>query len=710
MIGRTVSHYRIESELGAGGMGVVYKAIDLRLGRSVALKFLPPDLTRPAEAKERFIREAQSASSLDHPNICTIYEFDETDDRQLFFAMACYEGETLRTRLARERLSVDEALDVVTQVTRGLGKAHQKGIIHRDIKPANLMITSDGVVKILDFGLAKLGGDRTLTREGSTVGSPPYMSPEQVSGRTLDHRTDIWSLGVVLYQSLTGTLPFQGENDRVLFHAILEQPVPPTGRRPLDRIIEKCLAKDVDRRYGDASELAEDLRLAAAELSDPAVRSTTVAKAETVECSIAILPFADMSPGRDQDYFCEGVAEEILNSLTHIDGLRVASRTSSFQFKGSAQDIRRIGEQLRVTTILEGSVRKAGERLRVTVQLIGTADGYHLWSKRYDGKLDDIFEIQDEIAEQTAHALEPLFRGRLQGAPKAQRTEIEAYDYYLRGRQYFVGLRQRSLELAREMFERSAAIDPQYSLALTGIADASSWLFMWFGGRESDVKKAEEASRQAIALTPDLAEAHVSRGLALLAGRRHEEAAHEFQVALDRNPNLFDGWYSYGRTRFAQGRFEEAAELSLKAAEVRADDYQSLGIAAMAFRRLDLQERFRQAAEEALRRTERRLEIDPNDSRALYLGADHLLLLGRERDRAEAMIARSLEIDPEDGIVLYNAACFYALAGEPEKSLDWLERAAEQHGFSLSDWIANDPDMDAVRDHPRFQEIVSRMR
>ncbi|MEK6373809.1 MAG: tetratricopeptide repeat protein [Acidobacteriota bacterium] len=363
-----------------------------------------------------------------------------------------------------------------------------------------------------------------------------------------------------------------------------------------------------------------------------------------------------------------------------------------------------------MTTILEGSVRKAGDRLRVTVQLISAADGYHLWSKRYDGRIDDIFEIQDEIAEQTAHALEPLFRGRLQGAPKAQRTEIEAYDYYLRGRQYFVGLRQRSLELAREMFERSAAIDPRYSLAYTGIADTSSWLFMWFGGRESDGKKAEEASRQAIALTPDLAEAHVSRGLALLAGGKHDDAAHEFQVAVDRNPNLFDAWYSYGRTRFAQGRFEEAAELSLKAAEVRADDYQSLSVAAMALRRLDAQERFRKAAEEALRRIERRLEIDPNDSRALYLGADHLLLLGRERDRAEAMIARSLEIDPQDGIVLYNAACFYSLAGEVDKSLDWLERAAQQHGFSLSDWIANDPDMDAVRDHPRFQQIVSRMR
>ncbi|MEK6373808.1 MAG: serine/threonine-protein kinase [Acidobacteriota bacterium] len=243
MIGQTVSHYRIESKLGAGGMGVVYKAIDLRLGRTVALKFLPPDVTRAAEAKQRFIREAQSASSLDHPNICTIYEFDETADGQLFFAMAYYEGDTLRRRLERGELTMDEAVEVAIQVCRGLGKAHQKGIIHRDIKPANLMFSSDGVVKIVDFGLAKLGGDRTLTREGSTVGSPPYMSPEQVAGRPLDHRTDIWSLGVVLYESLTGRLPFYGESDRVIFHAILEQQAPP-AHRALDRIIERCLAKE----------------------------------------------------------------------------------------------------------------------------------------------------------------------------------------------------------------------------------------------------------------------------------------------------------------------------------------------------------------------------------------------------------------------------------------------------------------------------------
>ena len=627
--------------------------------------------------------------------------------------MAYYEGETLRAKLDQGSMTVEEALDMATQVCRGLGKAHQKGIIHRDIKPANLIVTNDGVVKILDFGLAKLGGDRTLTREGTTVGSPPYMSPEQVTGLIVDHRTDIWSLGVVLYQSLTGSLPFQGETDRVIFHAILERQVQPTGQRSLDRIIERCLAKDAESRYGDTAELAEDLRLAAADLSNTALQSKTLPRvqAEAAECSIAVLPFADMSPVHDQDYFCEGVAEEILNALTQIDGLRVASRTSSFQFKGSTQDIRKIGDQLRVTTVLEGSVRKAGERLRVNVQLISAADGYHLWSKRYDGKLDDIFEIQDEIAEQTARALEPLFRGRFQAAPKAQRTEIEAYDYYLRGRKHFVGLHKRSLELAREMFERSAEIDPRYSLAYSGIADASCWLYMWFGGKESDLRKAENASREAISLSPELAESHVSRGLAFLAGRNYDEAATEFQVAIDRNPKLYDAWYSYGRTRFAQGRFEEAAKLLVKASEVRPDDYQALGVAAMAFRRLGQQERHRQMAEELVRRVERRLEIDPQDSRALYLGADHLLLLGRDRRQAEEMVAKSLDIDPEDGVVLYNAACFYALAGEVEKSLDWLERAAAlQHGFALRDWIESDPDMDILRDLPRYQQIVARLR
>jgi tetratricopeptide (TPR) repeat protein len=261
------------------------------------------------------------------------------------------------------------------------------------------------------------------------------------------------------------------------------------------------------------------------------------------------------------------------------------------------------------------------------------------------------------------------------------------------------------------MFERAVSIDPHYPLAHAGIADASCWLYMWFGGKESDLRKAEEASRQATALAPELAETHVSRGLALLAARKYDEAAAEFQIAVERNPKLYDAWYSYGRARFAQGHFEDSATLLLKAAEVRPDDYQALTTAAMAARRLGQQERFRQMAEEVLRRIDRRLEIDPNDARAIYLGADHLLLLGRERDRAEKMIERSLEIDPEDGIAVYNAACFYALADDADKSLNWLERAATmQHGFALRDWIANDPDLDSVRTLPRFQEIVSRIR
>jgi serine/threonine protein kinase/tetratricopeptide (TPR) repeat protein len=690
---------------------VVYKANDLKLGRTVALKFLPAQLLGDSSARARFLREARTASSVDHPNICTIHEVDEAPDGRIFFAMALYDGETLRSRIARGPLPPTEARQIAIAIATGLAKAHRLGIVHRDIKPANIMITNDGVVKILDFGLAKLIDTAAVTKTGTIMGSPPYMSPEQVRGDTVDLRTDIWSLGVVLYEMLTGEPPFRGDNDRAVFHAILDReprlpPVEPARSRLL-AIASRCIQKNVGDRYQTCEALLDDLRDESTSDSTPTLQATS--RGDTI-ASIAVLPFADMSPEHDQDYFCEGVADEILNSLTRVEGLRVASRTSSFQFKGAAEDIRRIGERLNVRSILEGSVRKAGERLRVTVQLINVTDGYHLWSERYDRKLEDIFAIQDEIAEATARALKVVLSGQEGPLRRAKKTDVEAYEFYLRGRQLLGEFSRRSLQQSREMFARALAIDPNYALAQTGIADASAWLVMWFAGTDADLRQAEEASARALALAPDLAESHASRGLVLMLARRYDEAEIHFQRAIDLNSRSFEAHYYYGRALFSTGRYAEAESIIRKAAELRPEDYQTLGILNMILRKLGKNNEADEANREALSRIERWLEINPRDPRALYFGGVRLLSQG-QGEKGRQWVENAITLAPDDPAVLYNSACFYALFGERDRALDLLEKMLQtnQHLGTSKDWIVNDPDLDPLRESPRFQAILNRL-
>ena len=374
--GTTLGPYRIISQLGQGGMGVVYTATDPRLKRTVAIKLLPPDLTRDETAKQRFLQEAQAASALDHPNICTIHEINETPDGQLYLVMAHYEGETLKERIGKGPLELNDAIDIATQVGEGLAKAHAAGIVHRDIKPANLMVTEDGTVKILDFGLAKLAGSEGVTQTGTTVGTVAYMSPEQARGQQVDHRTDIWSLGVVLYEMLAGTPPFAGENLLSLSNAIVDgEPSLLTGASSSAHgVVTKALSKDKEKRYLSVTDLLAELRTLRSGSDAKTVATPTKADVP----SIAVLPFANMSADPEQEYFCDGMAEEIINALTQLDNLRVVARTSAFQFKGQALDLREVGRKLDVTSVLEGSVRKAGNRLRVTAQLINVSDGYHV--------------------------------------------------------------------------------------------------------------------------------------------------------------------------------------------------------------------------------------------------------------------------------------------------------------------------------------------
>jgi TolB-like protein/predicted Ser/Thr protein kinase len=517
MIGKTISRYRILEKLGEGGMGVVYKAEDTKLEREVALKYLPRDMTRNAAATERLIQEAKAAAALNHPNICTVFEIDEADG-QTFIAMECVEGENLRAKLQSGNLEHNDAIDVAVQIAERLAAAHEKGIVHRDIKPANIVVTPRGRVKIMDFGLVRMAGGAQLTKTGTTMGTVAYMSPEQARGEVVDRRTDIWSLGVVLYEMVTGERPFRGDRDQAVIHSILNaEPRPMSVVAPgvsltLDRIVERMLAKDADSRYGNAEELLIDLEGHRERPESPTVRREC--EAHDSQPTIAVMPFADMSPERDQDYFCDGMAEEIINALTRVEGLRVIARTSAFAFKGKDEDIREIGRKLSAGTLLEGSVRKAGNRLRITAQLINVADGCHLWSERYDRELEDVFAVQDEIALAIVDKLKLGLVGRDAVAGGGRRTkDLEAYNLYLRGRHHWNKRTPEEVRKGLECFREAVERDPDYAPAYVGVADC--YIILENLGEltpEEAFRDAGVAVAKALAIDDSVAEAHSSLG------------------------------------------------------------------------------------------------------------------------------------------------------------------------------------------------------
>ncbi len=572
--GTRLGPYVVEAPLGAGGMGEVYRARDERLGRGVALKVLPEAFAADPERLRRFETEARAAAAISHPNVLVVH--DVSVARPPFVVFELLEGQTLRERMAAASLTAADAVDFARQIARGLAAAHDKGVVHRDLKPDNVFVTRDGLAKILDFGLARIDEGvssatdltslPTLERTAAHVvlGTVGYMSPEQVRGLPVDHRSDLFSLGILLYEMLTGQRAFSRGSVAESQAAILrDEPPPPLPGRSLapgiERVVRRCLAKRPEERFPAARELLFALEAVAPQAAPPE---------EPKAPSIAVLPFADLSPARDQEYFCDGLAEELIAALARIRGVRVASRTSSFQFRASGADVRAIGERLGVGAVLEGSVRRAGDRLRVSVQLVGTSDGYQLWSERYDRQADDVFAIQEEIAQSVAGALQVVLTERDRDALQARRAaSLEAYELYLRGRRVLNSLRH--LRSALPLFERAIQIDPGFALAHAGLAELSHWLYAWAGGREEDRRRAESASRRALELAPDLAEVHAARGAALALGREHDAAATEFEAAIRLNPQLWEAYWMFGRMRFAEGRRDEAERLWTKAMAVR---------------------------------------------------------------------------------------------------------------------------------------------
>ncbi len=722
-------------------MGVVYKGEDLKLGRKVALKFLPPHVSPSVETNQRFLQEARAASALDHQNTCTIFEIAETEEGQLFIVMAYYDGETLSARLKGGALPPSEAADVVVQSARGLAVAHQQGIVHRDVKPANLMITKGGLVKVLDFGIAKLVGASPVTHVGKIVGSVEYMSPEHARGDDIDARADLWSLGVVLYESLSGRKPFRSDHPQAALYAVLHlDPKPLVDVAPhvpgrLQDVVARALQKSPDLRYQSAEELIREL-----EEQESWTGPTTAFPSQTPvrpQPSVAVLPFKDMSPEQDQQYFCDGTAEELISALSRVEGLRVASRTSTFEVtKGGNADLRTVRDRLGVSTLVEGSVRKAGSRLRITVRLVNTADGFELWSDRFDRELEDIFVIQEEIARQIVETLRPKLVAEA-GPLVLPAGGFEAYNLYLKGRFYWNQRTEAGLNKSVDLFRQATEKDPSYARAYAGLADAHLLLGIYGAAAPDEVMpRAREAAEKALGLDGKSAEVFAS--LACLEAVYEwdwEGAEEDFRRSIALDPRYPTGHHWFAVNVLAPcGRFKEAFD-SLRIAEDL--DPLSLAIHASVGLVFIFQRRF----EEALDELAHAIDLDPRFAVAHFFRGQALSQLGRHDEAIGALehaaqlsgsalemraalacayaragrleparrIQHELEVRARDGYVSpVLLAQVHTSLGENGSALEELSRAIRWRAADLA-WLRVRPVFDPLRSEPRFAELLDEI-
>lgn len=744
--GTRVSHYQVERKIGAGGMGEVYLAGDTKLNRRVALKFLPAQFASDQEFKVRFQREAQAAAALNHPNIVTVYEVEEYQGRP-YMAMEYVEGRSLKELIAEKKLSVEEVIDVAVQMCDALAKAHAADIIHRDIKSQNVLIDKDGRVRVLDFGLVKLKREMMLTQVGTVVGTVAYMSPEQAKGEEVDHRTDIWSLGVVLYEMITGEMPFRGDHDQAVIYSILNnEPQSASRLRPdlpaeLEQVLNRALAKDPGERYEQISEMLADLSSIKQGFESGSTR--TLPSRAPSSPSIAVLPFKNLSADKEQDYFCDGVAEEIINALTQVEGLHVVARTSAFSFRGKDADIREIGRKLNVGTLLEGSVRKAGDRVRITAQLVNVADGYHLWSERYDRDIgalccpEDIFAIQDEISLAIVGKLKvKLLEGEKTRLVKRHTDDLDAYNLYLKGRYFWNRRTEQSLKKSVEYFDQAIEKDPAYALAYAGLADSYVTLQDYTSvSPKVTLPKAKEAAHKALEIDSTLAEAHNSLAQVMFREWDWEGAEREHKRAIELNPNYATAHHWYALVLAYAARFDEAIAEMKRARKL---DPLSLIIN----RNLGLVLYFARRYDKAIEQLQKTLEMDPSFSLG-HAGLGQAYLQKSMYQEALRELQRESDIRAgSDTVVETWKGIAYVKAGKKSEARrileDLLERAKQVYvspvlfaslyfalgendlGFKSLDLAYNQrdsrllelkvlPEFDGVRSEPRFKALLKKV-
>jgi serine/threonine protein kinase/Tfp pilus assembly protein PilF len=767
MIGKTISHYKILEKLGEGGMGVVYKAHDTKLDRIVALKFLPAKIDASQEEISRFGQEARAISALNHPNIETIYDVDEADG-QKYLVLEYIPGGTLNKKLKQlkskdQRFSVTEVLNYGLQLAEGLAHAHRHHIIHRDVKTDNILLTEESKVKLTDFGLAKLRGSVHKTKTGSTLGTLAYMSPEQIRGEVADHRSDLFSFGVVLYELLASQLPFSGDYEAAVSYAILnDRPHAIRSVRPevppeLEKIVYRCLEKDREKRYQEADEIITDLRTVQQQTPEmKTMRKKNVrlpyyigaalfmlvvivagflflwpqAISPAQEKSIAVLPFVDMSPQKDQEYFCDGMTEELINRLSNIQELRVPARTSAFVFKGRTEDIKEIGSKLKVMTVLEGSVRKAGDNLRITAQLINVADGYHLWSETYDRTLQDVFVVQDEISRAIVDALKIKLMGRQENVTRHYTENSEAYQYYLKGRYYWNKRTKEGLNNAIEFFEKAIETDPDYALAYAGLSDAWGAVGWYrYASLKTSFEKAKEAAIKALEIDNTLAEAHTSLAHVLEAYYWDwQEAEKEYRRAIELNPRYPTAHHWYSLFLMTLGRPDEAVAEAKKALEM---DPLSLIINENVGDILRLARRY----DEAIEQLQRTLELDPDFQVARWtlvntyfdkgmydqFFTEYLKICSPElgpilrevytKSGIRGFLEKSLELAIEKSrhsyVSSWRMVTRYSDLGKINEAFDWLEKAYKDHSIKFT-YLRADKTYDCLRSDPRYSALLKK--
>lgn len=737
--GTIVSHYRIIEKIGAGGMGEVYLAEDTPLGRRVALKFLPKNLSADQDMRKRFVREAQAAAMLDHPNIVPIYEVSEHKGGP-FFSMALVEGRPVAEMIRGETVAINRACEIGMQLCDGLQAAHDKGIVHRDIKPSNILIDNSNRVRIVDFGLASVAAADHLTKSGSTIGTLGYMSPEQVRGDKTDSRADLFSLGVVLYELVTGRAPFAGDNQAAILNAILNnRPTAPSEYRSnlppkLQSVILKLLDKSPDHRYQTAGEVSEDLKRISLAVDSPDVAGISERP------SIAVLPFANLSTDSEQEYFCDGIAEDVINALTNVAGLRVVARTSAFAFKGQNKDIRQIGRELGVSTILEGSVRKSANKIRVTGQLINVDDGFHIWSERYDRTLDDIFAIQDDISLAIVDQLKiKLLKGEEQTIRKRPTTNVEAHNLYLKGKYFWNRRTRKSLNQAISLFEQAVALDPEFALAYNGMAEAKAVQYTRDFSHQPLAQEATAMAQKALQIDPSLSEPYCTLSMIAFMNWRWDECVAYMKRSLSLNPNYptANHWWAIGLIAF--GRYDRALEYAEKArrldplsiaigmvnsncyvaarqfekAAALSDEYKELGEAMPMYHLMRstiyIELGKPDVARVHLERARSLIETDrETESPDLRLDFDMAILLSRlgEPDFGRRLLEEVLGQDKQTENLADIAQLLFAL-GDRERGFEFLERAIDAKSNVMAIGFHN-LHMDAVKDDPRFQAALKR--
>ncbi len=742
--GTKLGSYEIIGVIGAGGMGEVYRARDTNLDRDVAIKVLPEHMARDPETLRRFKREAKAVATLSHPNILAIHEFGEHQGIA-YTVTELLVGRTLREMLQSGPIALKQAVSLALQMVHGLAAAHEKGVVHRDLKPENLFITREDRLKILDFGLAKVdvpagaatdsGESMTFSRftaPGTVLGTVGYMSPEQARGLETDHRTDIFSFGVILYEMLGGERAFKGDYAMEITSSILKDDPPELPRHvpvPLKQIVTRCLAKDRPGRFQSVRDIAFAVETAS-NIQEGSSATTTQTESEETP-SIAVIPFNDMSPQKDQDYFCEGMAEEIINALSRVEGLRVASRTSAFQFNEKSQDIRRMGEALNVKAILEGGVRTAGSRIRVTTQLVNVEDGYHIWSERYDGELEDVFAIQDEIAANIVAALELKLVGpRSADQPKRHSDNLEAYQLFLKGRHNWHRRHKDSLIKAAGFFEQATEVDPNYALAYAGLADTYGSLAFYGYPPLEGSQQAITAAERALALDGNLAEASAARGLIRFHYHRDWVGAEkDYKRALELDPAyvLAYCWYSFLLSN--TGRLEEGIDMAKQAQDldplspyvntVYGSAYLWAGLTEKALpeftKALDMDDNFAltlyflggahsraRRHEEAIRSLEKAATLTGRASFSLGWLGWIFASAGRE-DEARSLLSELHERAQKEYVAPSFLAWIYGGLRHKEKALEQIEKSYET-GDPLLSWLVLPP-YDQLRLEARFKDI-----